>query len=215
MRCMGISEKTKSNSRSPSAELKTAYRAAILAGISLSFSTAAVQSWPGFICVIGFGCGAIGLLVVLMASFIKGLMHRRDSFLRWMGPVALCVGFLLLCPLYSAIGSKIADWKLKSHLRQYTLIVDEIRSGKLPAAQSFSDIDLKPLPPGVINIKAIRKSDGSVLVVFLTGAAFPLWHLGYVFDGSGTNKECIADFAAFGDRFNLRKEPGGWYYFSG
>jgi hypothetical protein len=215
MRRMGTSKNTESNSRSPRAELKTAYTASILAGISLSFSTAALKSWPGFICVIAFGCGAIGLLVVLTWSFIKGLMHWRDSFLSWMGPVALCVGFLLLFPLYAAIGSKIVDWKLKAHLQQYTLIVDEIRSGKLPAAQTFSDIDLKPLPPGVINIMAIRKSDGSVLVVFLTGGACPPYHVGYVFDGSGTNKECIADFAAFGDKFGLRKESGGWYYFSG
>jgi hypothetical protein len=205
---------TPTNMKKLRAGQRTMYTLAVVFGLILSFSTAASQAWPTFLCVIGAFVGAFVLLVISVTSLIVAAKQWKVSFLSWMGPVALCAGFILIIPADLWIGGKCADWRFKGNLQTYALLVDDIRSGKVAAPKTLSIIEMKVLPSGVESIQAARESDGSVLVLFLTGTGFPLHHSGYIFNGSGTNLECNAQFNTFSNRANLKETTGGWYYFS-
>jgi hypothetical protein len=198
----------------PRAELKTAYALVIAFGIGLSSCIAGSQLSTSFWLFIGAAGFGFGLLLALVASFFMGIKYWKTALLSWLGPVVLGAGFILLTPVGLWAGSAISDLRWKARLPDYEAAVKKIRDGTIPAPQGLSPIDPKPLPPGVESILAAHEPDGSILVVFVTGTGFPLYHRGYIFNGSGTNQDCLTSFNAFANKVNLRKETAGWFYFS-
>lgn len=193
---------------------KLAYFLASAFGICLSGSVVLSQIDPDIPELLGMAVGILGLLTVMLASFIMGLKKWKSSPRSRMGPIALGGMFLLLIPADLWIGGKIGDERFKTHLAECTAIVEGIKSGKVPAQQSLTRVDIKPLPSTVKDIMAARQPDGSVVVLFLTGTGFPLHHIGYIFNGCGTNSNCIGVFNAFNNKVVLRKVGDGWYHFS-
>jgi hypothetical protein len=202
------------NETNPRAEQKTAYAIVLTFGLGFSFCIAASRLSTSFWLFIGTAGFGLGLLLALVASFFMGLKHWRAAFLSWLGPVVLSAGFILLFPIDLWAGSGISDLTWKFRQPTYEAVVKQIRDGTISAPQSMSLIALKTLPPGAEDILAAREPDGSVVVVFVTGTGFPLYHRGYVFDGSGTNQDCRAQFKTFSNKVGLRKETDGWFYFS-
>lgn len=202
------------NAKESRADMKTAYLASVIFGIVLSSCVVAVQFQPAIQYVLGVGFGALGLLVVMVACLIMGLKWRKVSFLPWLGPLALSAGFLLMIPLARWLGQSAIDWRFKARIQDYTAAVEDIRSGKVATQETLSNVVIKKSLLEVKDVKAMRKPDGSVVVLFLTGTGFPLIHAGYLFNGSGTNVACLGEFNTLSNKFVLRKVADGWYHFS-
>lgn len=198
----------------PRAEQKTAYAIVLVFGIGLSFCIAGSRLSTSFWLFVGAAGFGLGLLLALVASFFMGLKFWRTAFLSWLGPVALGAAFILLFPIDLWAGSSISDLTWKFRQPGYEAVVKQIKDGTISAPQSMLPIAVQTLPPGAEEVLAAREPDGSVVVVFVTGTGFPLYHRGYVFDGSGTNQDCLAQFKNFSSKVGLRKERDGWFYFS-
>jgi hypothetical protein len=194
--------------------MKTAYRLAIIFGIMFSLCVVIEQVRPLLSCLFGLAACLLGLGSLALAALIKGFIQWRKTSRRWIGPFVVCVAFILAFPIDQAIGAMIADMEFKSHLQEYDRFVEDVRNGTIPCEAKSCMIQPKIMPSNVKAIFGARYPDGSVFVQFLVGEGF-MYHTGYIFDGSGTNKDCIAAYKDRADRVGLRPLVGNWYYFAG
>lgn len=71
------------------------------------------------------------------------------------------------------------------------------------------------MPSNIKQITALKHSDGAIIVIFLVGSGFPLYHDGYIFNGCGKNVACIDEFKALKQKWSLRQINANWYHFFG
>jgi hypothetical protein len=107
------------------------------------------------------------------------------------------------------------DAMFKFHFSKYLEVIDGVRTGRIPCGPTLTEIDATHFPSGVDHIDALRKPDGSMLIMFFTAEAFPLHHEGYVFADCKTNAECTFAFDSLKGKCSMRQVKSHWYYFSG
>jgi hypothetical protein len=195
--------------------MRKAFVTAIILGVIFSLCLVIEQVRPLLSCLLGAAACFLALVSLPVAAFIRGLTQWRKSSRWWIGPTLACLLFILAAPVDFRIGMFLTDLEFRSHLQEYNKFVEDVRSGIIPCEAKLCMIEPKAMPPNVISIRGARYTDGSVVVEFLVGSGFPLYHTGYLFNGAGANKDCNALYKAYQDRFNLRPLVGDWYHFSG
>jgi hypothetical protein len=187
----------------------------IVLGIGFFWSLAAQQIRPSLLYPFSSLICLCGLVVYFIASLIIGFVSWRKSSRWWITPALICLVFILSAPLYLRVGKVFADWEFKAHLQEYVEVVGDVKNGAVFCDTTLRIITPKVLPSNVKRIMAVRYPDGSVIVMFLVGGSFPLYHTGYLFNGCGENNSCITQYKLLENKYYLRHVIGDWYHFSG
>lgn len=195
--------------------IRKSFISIIILGLGFSWSLAAQEDNPHFIYISISVISLFGLSIFLIASLIIGFVSWRKTSRWWIAPFLASAAFMLSAPLDLRIGIAIADWKFRTHLQEYVRTVDDIRSGLVPCNATFGPISPNVSPLNVKKVLAAHYPDGATVVLFLVGSGFPLHHTGYLFNGSGENITCIAQFKSLENKYYLRHVTGNWYHFSG
>ncbi len=187
-------------------------RRIIILGVGFVLCSAFIQVRPALLCLIGMFFFGGGLVVELVICLGKGLARWRKSTRWWMMPALACLALLLTAPLDFRLGMIIADLEFRSHIPDYTKIVDDIKSGAIPSTQQYGVIQAKPMPSNVKIIMGASCPDHQAVVVFLVGTGFPLIHTGYLYKGYSDTNSCFKTDMT--QKWNLRHVQGDWYRFN-
>ena len=194
--------------------MRIAYRLIILCGVGLFLSQLPLTIAPNLFQPMLFGVFFLGVVFVLIATLIMGLVSWRKSSRWWMGPALLCMAFILSFIIWG----RIETWAgfdhllFKRNMAPYVNIVDSIKSGAISCGPTIANIhSITNLPPGIRNIDAVRCTDGSVLVLFVAKGSSFAGHMGYLFKDTETNNY-IADYIKR-EQIRLSLMTGNWYEF--
>src|SRR5205814_1932892 len=87
--------------------------------------------------------------IFTLATAIRGFIRRNQSRHWWL-PALICLAITLSGWLAAPIGRFIADARFKSHLREYSDVVDQIRDGSILCPQTCNTrlevVDIKRRP---------------------------------------------------------------------
>jgi hypothetical protein len=146
----------------------------------------------------------LGLAVMFFISLFRG--DKRPAF-KWLLPLISCPILIVGIWMSPLLGEEICDYRFKLNIGKYEAIVKDIREGRI--ALSRIDISkIKDLPPGTIDIQAMRCSKDGVIVSFLhysTGAVGV--HIGYVLKDLEDSDSCLPGF------YRYYPVMGKWYCF--
>jgi hypothetical protein len=173
--------------------MRIANRIIIVLGCCFFMFSLYAHILPSLICIAGAFLGFFILVLALLATVVLGLVRWRKSTRSWMIPVLLCLAFMSSAWINGPIGVFIADQLFRSHLNEYSQVVDDVRSGVIPCGAGLSILDIKEYPTHIIAVKGARCTNGAVVVAFLVSTDIPLLHEGYVFKGYAETNTCVAD----------------------
>jgi len=130
----------------------------------------------------------------LVMSFVDIFTNFREE--RWLSPLPFltCVGcFFLPGPVVRVTRHLL----FVSELPKYQAVIRQFESGQLVAATEWGrNVGAEKKLPFVDRVYAMKESDNSLVVTFLTEGGIPPRHAGYLYSSSGT-----IDSGSFAARF--------------
>ena len=125
---------------------------------------------PSLLLPIGTVVCLLVLVIQAIVCFTIGLSSWRKISRWWFIPLLVSIGFIALAPLILRLGLICANREFRHNLPQYTTIIEDVKSGKIPCNESFEVILPNSVPSEVKQIMALREKDGTVIVIFLVGS---------------------------------------------
>lgn len=125
------------------------------------------------------------LLILLLVSFVAGLRLCVKEKFRAFVPALICViGLPFGLFVGGRLGDAIENWRFQKNLPRYTEVVQLIEKGEFK-----TDSSLVELPPQYADL-ALRtargtNSEGTDIIVFITGLGFPVKHSGFMYVSTG------------------------------
>lgn len=182
-------------------------------GLVVMFSGIRTTFRPNFVYfVIGMACFFL-LLGCFFVTLVLGFTKRKYFIYRWMFLPLFCLLFMASVRVTPSLGLMIRDLEFKERFEDYDSVVKDIKDGKIPCANTFSEIDpvlITRLPSTVIDIRACRCSDGDVVVMFITSNGGRI-HNGLVFSDLSNKGDCTCEIPK---RISLNPIENNWYRFS-
>jgi hypothetical protein len=106
------------------------------------------------------------------------------------------------------------DQRFRSHLEQYTKIVQAIENGDIASGETLATVIPPQLPPSTRTVRAAHCRDGSTLVEFLDDGGSFAGHRGFVFKNNTGSSNCVLHEAVRKKSWRLRRVTENWYRFT-
>ena len=203
--------------------MKKTFILVVAAGSSFFIMRLSTFVIPESICIMLSLVFVVALLVLLVTASRTGIIKWRKTSRLWPVPALVCLVFILCgFGITPSMGRYISDWQFKKNLDQYSIVVDNFRTGIISCTSSCNGdvevIGVTSRPVRIRDIWGARCDDRGVIVLFRFDTDVPLLHEGYFFRDYGENSNCgirsVSPELGWPHTPYVRHITGHWYHFS-
>jgi len=184
-------------------------------GAVFALSNFAQRVSPSLLWMFLLAASGLALMVECALSALFGVLKWWKVTPWWPAPALLAGLSILTFPFTDRAATLWLNARFRHRLPEYLAVVDGVRSGKIVTSSRLMALPGGMLPPGVLSAQGLHDSDGSVMIIFFTAAAFPLHHEGYLFEDCRGGTNCASELDWLKAKAYLRPMTTNWYHFSG